>query len=171
MIFSRFSGYGLAGWRPAVIFIIMQSLRAKKWIRIALVLLSLATAGFLTAYFLWNKPHREVAAAASLKIQAADLYRIFTADTAAARAQYLQKVLAVEGQLQRVSENQQKQLVATLATGTEGAYINCTFEGPAKGLQPGSTVTIKGICGGLGQGDPDLGIPGDLYLLRCYIAE
>ena len=149
----------------------MQFLQTKTGIRIAVLIAVLATAGSITGYLLWNKPHREVAEATALKIQATELYRIFSKDSAAARRDFLEKVLSVEGQLQKVSENQQKQLVATLLTGTEGAYINCTFEGPANGLQAGKTVSIKGICGGLGEGDPDLGIPGDLYLLRCYMSE
>lgn len=149
----------------------MQLLRVKTGIRIVLVTAVLATAGFFTGYLLWNKPHREVAEATALNIKATELYSIFSTDSAAARRDFLEKVLSVEGQLQKISENQQNQVVATLLTGTEGAYINCTFEGAANGLQTGKTVRIKGICGGLGEGDPDLGIPGDLYLLRCYMNE
>ncbi len=171
MIFSRFSNIQCKDRFGKLIFIVMERIRKIGWIRTALVLFVLAVAGLLTAYLLWNKPHRDVAEANAINIQAPELYRIFTTDSVAARKQFLEKVLLVEGQLQRVGENQQKQVVATLVTGTEGAYINCTFEGKASGLQTGKSVTIKGICGGLGQGDPDLGIPGDLYLTRCYLGE
>ena len=32
-------------------------------------------------------------------------------------------------------------------------------------------IVLKGICNGLGEGDADLGIAGDVYLVRCYVVR
>jgi hypothetical protein len=69
-----------------------------------------------------------------------------------------------------ISKNLQNQTVVILKTNTEGSYINCTMEGAAENIKEESSVIIKGVCQGI-QGDADLGIMGDVYLIRCYTAE
>ncbi len=135
---------------------------------IILAISILVAAGGFTVYTLWNKPHRTVENAKAVEIGARELYRVFSTDSAKARRDYLEQILLVKGEVLRISQNLQKQTVAFLATDQEGAFVNCTFEGVATGIEPGKTVTIKGICGGMEPSDPDLGIPGDLYMLRCY---
>ena len=39
------------------------------------------------------------------------------------------------------------------------------------GLAENKQVTLKGICTGMGMGDADLGIMGDVYLVRCYLIK
>ena len=46
---------------------------------------------------MWNKPHLNVKDANAVKITAADLYKIFTTDSANAKSKYLNKVVAVSG--------------------------------------------------------------------------
>ena len=149
----------------------MQPDNKNRWKKIFLVILVLAVIGAATSYLLWNKPHQDVASSKAAKVLASDLYQIFSADSFVANKQYLQQVVLVSGLLKEVSTNQQQQVVAKLVTGVEGAYINCTFEERMPKLITGDTVTVKGICGGLDEGNPELGIPGDLYLLRCYISK
>lgn len=142
--------------------------KAKK---ILSVIAILALSGAVTGYFLWNKPHQDVADAAGKKVAATDLYQSFTSDSVSAKKNYIQQVLEVSGVVASVSKNQQQQTVVLIKTATDGASVNCTMEGPADGIKEGSTLAIKGICDGIGQGDADLGIMGDVYLVRCFLVK
>lgn len=142
--------------------------KAKKmgWILFVLVL-----TGAAVVYFVWNKPHQDVASASSIQVTAAALYQAFIKDSAAANLQYIDKVVEVSGTVKAISVNQQQQKVVSLQTGTGDAAINCTMEQKDAVIKEGAAIKIKGICSGLGEGDADLGIMGDVYLIRCYIAE
>lgn len=125
--------------------------------------------GIAAAFYLWNKPHQDVANAAALKTDAVSLYKIFSTDSIAANKKFTQQVIKVSGTINRILKNQQNQTVVLIKTNTDGAYINCTIEQDSNNLQAGQNVNIKGICNGIGQGDADLGIKGDVYLTRCYL--
>jgi hypothetical protein len=45
------------------------------------------------------------------------------------------------------------------------------MEKDAAVLPENKQATLKGICTGMGMGDADLGIMGDVYLLRCYLVK
>ncbi len=139
--------------------------KAKK---IALSLFVLIIIGAIVGYFLWNKPHTDVSGADAVKTDALSLYQSFTTDSANAKKQFLQQVVEVSGTVGSVNTNQQNQQIVLVKTATDGASINCTMEKAIDKIQAGTAVVLKGICEGLGQGDADLGIPGDLYLVRCY---
>jgi len=145
-----------------------MSSKAKK---IILVLVVLVAAALVTGYLMWNKPHTNVQSAEAVYADASALYTAFVTDSAAANSKYIDKVLEVNGTVQKVSKNQEQQTVLSLQTATEGAYINCTMEQKGVMVKEGNRVKIKGICSGLGQGDADLGIWGDVYLIRCYTVE
>lgn len=140
-----------------------------KGTRIAFILLGLALVGALVFYLMWNKPHTNVEASKPIAVDAVTLYTLFSQDSAKAKSGYQEKVVAVTGKLHAQSTNQQQQQVVTLETAVPGAYVNCTMEQQMKSLPPGTTVTLKGICSGIGAGDADLGILGDVYLIRCYL--
>ena len=125
--------------------------------------------GIAAAFYLWNKPHQDVANAAALKTDAVSLYKIFSTDSIAANKKFTQQVIKVSGTINRILKNQQNQTVVLIKTNTDGAYINCTIEQDSTNLQAGQNVNIKGICNGIGQGDADLGLKGDVYLTRCYL--
>ena len=125
--------------------------------------------GIAAAFYLWNKPHQDVANATALKTVAVSLYKIFSTDSIAANKKFTQQVIKVSGTINRILKNQQNQTVVLIKTNTDGAYINCTIEQDSNNLQAGQNVNIKGICNGIGQGDADLGIKGDVYLTRCYL--
>lgn len=127
--------------------------------------------GVAAAFYLWNKPHQNVANAAAVKTNAVSLYKVFKSDSIAANKKFTQQVIEVSGTVNRVSKNQQNQTVVLISTNTNGAYINCTLEQDSKNIQPGQLINIKGICNGIGQGDADLGIKGDVYLVRCYLDQ
>jgi hypothetical protein len=119
-------------------------------------------------YYLWNKPSVNVAGADGVKATAETLYKIFSTDSVQAKKTYAQQVVEVTGVVRATSMNQQNQAVVLLKTGTDGANINCTMEGTGAAIKAEDKIIIKGICNGLGQGDADLGILGDVYLIRCY---
>ena len=132
-------------------------------------ILAIVCIGIITGYLLWNKPHKDVESADAVKITAADLYNIFITDSSKARSSYTDKVLLVSGEINNVSINQQSQQVIFFKTTVAGAFINCTMEGKAEGLKAGAQVTIKGICSGYISGDADMGLPGDVFLIRGYL--
>lgn len=139
--------------------------KAKK---VALSLLVLIIIAGIVGYSLWNKPHTDVSSADAIKTDALSLYQSFTTDSANAKKKFLLQVVEVSGTVSSVNTNQQNQQIVLVKTATDGANINCTMEKAIDNIHPGTAISIKGICEGLGQGDADLGIPGDLYLVRCY---
>ncbi len=139
--------------------------------KIIAVVLILAVSGVVAAYYLWNKPHLNVANAAGIKTDGVSLYKAFVADSLAAQKEFVQQVVEVSGNISSIAANQQNKMIVLIKTATEGACINFTMEEEANNLKEGKQVIIKGICTGLGQGDASLGIMGDVYLVRCYLLK
>ncbi len=133
--------------------------------------LLLAVGGVSAGYYLWNKPHRSVADAKSVEVAAAVLHTAYLSDSATANKTYTDKVVEVSGQVSKVSVNQQKQVIVLLQTAQEGAFVNCTMEGADPGAKEGAAIRLKGICSGYNGGDADLGLPGDVVLVRCYLSN
>ncbi len=134
-----------------------------------IILCILILIGVSVAFYLWNKPHQDIAHAVGIKTDAVTLYNVFITDSIAAKKKYIQQVIEVSGTINNISKNQQNQMVTLINTDTNGAFINCTLEQESNTLQVGQSISIKGICTGIGQGDADLGIKGDVYLVRCYL--
>jgi len=122
----------------------------------------------IVGYVMWNKPHKNVKDASAVKITAAELYHSFIADSAKARTLYTDKVVEVAGEITKVTLNQQAQQIILLKTAVDGAYINCTMEEKADGHKVGGNISIKGICSGYISGDIDMGLPGDVFIVRGY---
>lgn len=123
----------------------------------------------VTGYYMYNKPAADILGANGEKVVATNLYATFIKDSTTAKKIFTNKILEVSGIVNRLTKNQQNQPVVLLKTDAEGAAVNCTLEGPATGIKEGDKVSIKGICNGMGEGDADLGIMGDVYLVRCHI--
>lgn len=122
------------------------------------------------SFYFYNKGPVDVEHASAKKVEAVDLYRAYASDSVSAQQQFNGEVLEVKGMVEELKLNQQNEQLVLLKTGEEGAYINCTIEEkqPAT-ISKGDMVSLKGICNGLGQAEPDLGIKADLYLSRVYI--
>jgi hypothetical protein len=140
---------------------------SKKLKILIVVIISLAVIGSTTAWFMWNKPHRNVKDAEAIQTTSIDLYNSFLKDSATAKTTYTNKVVEISGEVTQVNHNQQNQSVILLKTNTPAAAINCTMEDTAD-IKAGETIHIKGICNGYNSGDADMGIPGDVLLVRCY---
>ena len=138
----------------------------RKYIIISFVACFIAIAAI--SYYLYNDEGVNIKTAKAIQADAVLLYDTFIKDSVAAKKMYAGNILAVSGEVENVSLNQQQQTVVLLKTNTEGAAVNCTFENTATNVKQGNKVIIKGDCTGLGEGDVELGIPGDVYLIRCY---
>jgi tRNA_anti-like len=134
------------------------------------ILAVIIIAGAIGFYF-YNKGPVSVKNAAAIKTEAAALYQSFLKDSTAAKKTYLNNILEVSGLVMKVSKNQENQAIVMLQTNEGGAYVNCTMEEDVAGLVENKQATLKGICTGMGMGDADLGIMGDVYLVRCYLVK
>ena len=143
--------------------------------RLWLSVLLLVAAGATIGYLMWNKAHFSIKSETpAATISAVELHKIFSTDSVTAKNKFIgdennHKVIEVNGVVTEVKKDQKGQSVILLKTGTDGAFINCTFEGAAD-IKTGSTVTVKGMCTGYNF-DADMGIPGDVILVRCLLVE
>ena len=117
--------------------------------------------------YMFNKGPVNVADAGAEKISTTALYHAFDTDSAGAAKKYAGRVLEVTGILESISLNQKQQKILLLKSGSDGASVNCTMEEKQTNAEAGQNIIVKGICSGIGQGDADLGIKGDVYLSRC----
>lgn len=133
------------------------------------LLLALTVAGI--GYYLYNKGPVNVQGGNAIKINASALYQAYITDSSSAQKKYTGNILLVSGEVHDVSTNQQQMKVILLKGGADGAYINCTIEENIENIHVNDMVNIQGVCSGIGEGDMDLGIKGDVYLTRCYLVK
>lgn len=134
-------------------------------------ILAFVIIGGAIGFYMFNKGPVNVKNAAATKVDAVTLYQAFIKDSVTARQNYANKILEVSGMVGRVSKNQQNQVIVMLQTNEGGAFINCTMEEESVSPEENKPAVLKGICTGMGMSDPDLGILGDVYLIRCYITK
>lgn len=124
--------------------------------------------GVTIGYRLWNKPHEDIKDASAIKINAIALYNTLANDSLHKSTTFINKVVEVSGKVKQVSENQQKQKVILLETNVSDGSVNCTMEENVKSVKAGDSILLKGICMGYVGGDKNIGLPGDVFLIRCY---
>lgn len=122
----------------------------------------------IIGYRIWNKPHRNIKDATSIKTTAITLYNGLSKNDPNSKLLYLNKVVEVSGEIMKVSLNQQHQQIVLLKTDVSGGFVNCTMEEKVNNINPGDTIALKGICSGYINGDAELDLPGDVFLIRCY---
>jgi hypothetical protein len=127
----------------------------------------LAIVGLSAGWLMYNQPHADLnEMEAAHRLPAAELYSAFEADEAAANARFLDQVVAVTGEVADVTEAQDGTLIVMLREPAGMFGVSCAFQpeqaAPAKSLQPGQTVTIKGQCSGMLM---------DVNLTRCVVSE
>ena len=135
---------------------------------IVFILIGLGLCVLVIGYPVWNKSHQDVMEADAVSTNAFALYKSFTTDSAKAKSTFLNKVVKVWGVVREVSVNQQQQQIILLKTLVPGASVNCTMEESSNNIKQGNRVELLGICSGYIGGDADMGIPGDVFLIRCY---
>ena len=141
----------------------------KKHLLLFVSVIAVIAAGFM--YYSYNRTGVNIEKAEAEKVTASALYQAFSQDTTTAKRKYLHKILEVSGTATRSTLNQQGQTVVLMETGFGGAAINCTVEEKIAAIPQRQLITLKGICNGLGDGDAELGIAPDVYLVRCYLIE
>jgi hypothetical protein len=145
---------------------ISMSERSKK--NILFIFMVLAFTAAVAGYLLWNKPHRNIKNANAIETNANALYNIFIAGSAKAKSTYLNKIVIVSGIVKEVTVNQQHQQIILLKTSVADASVNCTMEESTNSCKAGEAIRLKGICVGFIGGEADMGLPGDVFLIRCY---
>lgn len=143
-------------------------MKGKKILIFVFILLAIAAS---IGFYLYDKAPVNVKNAKSIKVSATELYHDFITDSARAQKKYSGKIVSVIAKVSSAKMNQQGETVILLTTGTPAAYINCTMEEKSIKVVAEQQVIIKGICSGIGEGDTDLGIAGDVYLGRCYLIK
>jgi hypothetical protein len=121
----------------------------KKWVKVVLII---GVIGILAAagavYYVYNKPHRDVTKEKGVQLSAQGLYDAFRTNEAEANKLYLDKAVEMTGEVAEVSTNQDGKTVVNFKTNDPLVVINCTFKENPGALQPGQTITFKGICTG-----------------------
>lgn len=152
-----------------VSYFYIMAVKTKQIILIAIAILIIAVGG--TGFYFYNKGPLDVRSGKGIRVNAAELYNIYSNDTLAAKKKYTGKIVEVTGEVNEISTNALQQKIVLLKTTAGGAHVNCTLEESTDNIQPSQKITLKGIASGIGQGDAELGILGDVYLTRCYVAN
>ncbi len=143
-------------------------MRKKVTINIILfTIMGFSTLAFI-GFVIWNKPHRNIKDGAALEIRAVDLYRTIARDNTKTKSNFLNKIVAVTGEVSQIQKNRDGGQVILLQTNVPNASINCTMEENAMEIKAGDTIVIKGLCIGYIGANEDIGLPGDVFLIRCY---
>jgi hypothetical protein len=121
----------------------------RRFVITALIITALGLVGFYGfKYYLKNKPHRDVTKEQGIIVTADTLFNHFTTNEAAANQKYLNKAIEVTGEVAEVKKNQDSNTVVVLKTSDPIFGVNCTFKEDPGAIQPGNTITFKGICTG-----------------------
>lgn len=122
-------------------------MRNKRKIILSLIAL-IILAGLSYAFYIWNKPARDVADEKGIQITAVAIFDSFSNNEQVANTQYLNKAIEVTGKVSDVKKNQVGQTVVYLQSNDAVFGVNCTFKQDPGIITKGSTITFKGICTG-----------------------
>ena len=111
-----------------------------------LTIIILAGAG--TAFYIWNKPPRDVAKEQGIQITAVAIFDAFNNNEKSADSQFLNKAIEVTGTVSDIKKNQAGKTVVYLKSNDPIYGVNCTFKQDPGPITKGSTITFKGICTG-----------------------
>jgi hypothetical protein len=121
----------------------------KKWLKVLLVLIGIGIiTGGIIVYKIYTKPHRDVTKEEGVQLSAQSLYDAFKTNEAEANSKYLDKAIQLTGEVGAVSKNLDGNTIVDIKTNDPLVVINCTFKSDPGTLQPGQTITFKGICTG-----------------------
>ena len=141
----------------------------KKFKRYApLIFIIIITITAFIGYQIWNKPHENIKNAVAVKTSAIELYNSFNNDSAHSKNLFINKIVAVFGEVKQVLKNQRNQQVILLKTNISDGSVNCTMEENIKDIKAGDMILLKGICIGYIGGDSNIELAGDVFLIRCY---
>lgn len=145
-----------------------ENMKRKTKRNILLIFSALTVVAVVVGYSIWNEPHKDIKNATGLKINAVLLYSNLTKDSTMMKSKFINKVVEVTGEVKQISTNQNGAQIILLKTNIPDGSVNCTMEERINKVKQGDTISIKGICSGYIGGDPDIDLPGDVFLIRCY---
>lgn len=131
------------------------------------------------AYYLFNKPHRDVTDAdIDFQISATALVTEYLQSSATANQKYLaddgeSKILAVSGKIAAIDKDLNGQSVITLRDDAQKAGVSCTFTSvtnqQVEHVSMGDVITVKGVIRSGAGYDEDLDLYEDVILEKCSI--
>jgi tRNA_anti-like len=102
-------------------------------------------------YFVFYKPthfKRDVADEQAISVTAVKIVGDFLANEDSANKVYLNKAIAITGEVIEAKKNQDGKPTVTLKSNDSFSNIYCTLKDDAGQIQGGTTITVKGICTG-----------------------
>jgi hypothetical protein len=127
------------------------------------------------AYFMYNKPHMNVAETSpDFTLSADDLFAEYQLDEKAANTKFLEKIILVNGTVNQSNfENSAEPNIVLIAADGEGT-VTCGFKpenlASIQNLKSGDKITIKGQCKGMtGDAALDLLASPDVVLTNCTV--
>lgn len=128
------------------------------------ILLLVAAIGAATGFYLYNKPVKSTSARnVELAVKSDELFNEFSNDENSANGKYLDKVVAVNGTVTRIEQEDGMQVI-TLSTASDMFGVICKMEASENNVtvKTGDVVTVKGICTGMLM---------DVVMVRCVVAN
>lgn len=121
----------------------------QKWKKTILIIGGIGLlAALAVVLYVFLKPHRDVLNEKGVQLTAQTLFDAFKTNETEANARYLDKAIELSGEVADVNTNQDGHIVVNVKTNDPLFMINCTFKTHPGELQPGQTITFKGICTG-----------------------
>ncbi len=121
----------------------------RRWKKLILgVVVVIIISGFGYAYYIWNKPARDVSNEKGIKLTAVAIFDSFENNEQAANVSFLNKAVEVTGKVTNVKTNQAGNTVVYLQSHDPVFGINCTFKQDPGKIEKGETITFKGVCTG-----------------------
>lgn len=125
-------------------------------------------------FFVYNKPHRDIESAApDFTLEASALIGEFDASDTASDRKFSDKVIQFSGALKKTeTADTTVTLIFDYGTGhIITAQVLPKYKNQMEGLNPGATVTVKGLYNGFLAGDTLFGLPGSILLNKCSPAQ
>ncbi len=135
----------------------------KKWIIAALLLIGII--GITTAYYIYNKPHAEVASMeVDHTVDATTLYASFDQNEKEANTEYLNDVIIVNGKLLTIEKSEDGGTTLIIDGGAMLGGVKCEMDSHSvhdlDSLEVGDPLKLKGICSGFLM---------DVIMVRCIL--
>lgn len=140
-----------------------------------IMILSIVVIGLLGGgWFGYNeynrKPKDLLKAKADLSATPAGLLKEFLTNEKEASTKYIDKIIAVKGQVKAIEKSEQGFFTVVLSDTGSMSNVRCTMDDKhlvgISEIEPGATVSVKGVCTGF-NADELLG--SDVILNRCVV--
>lgn len=126
--------------------------------KVLIVFLVICVAGIGTYFYVFHKPHRDIAGeSAEMDVQAAMLVDEYSSDRVAADEQYLDQVIMVQGVVVEVDSTHLKL--------ESGIYCDMHKDTDVSGLMEGDAIAVKGRVVGYDE------LFGEVRLDNCTLAQ